>query len=353
MNIMAAKTSAELAFSPERFREERAADWEEFDRLLSRLERGSASSLDDDELLRLPILYRATLSSLSIARATSLDRQLLDYLESLAMRGYFLLYGVRTSRRGKLAEFFFEDWPNAVRTLWKETLVSALIMMLAVFAAHLLVTNDPQWYYQLMDGGMAGGREPGATKEFLRGTLFDDGDDDKNGLYIFATFLFTHNSQVSIAAFALGFAFGLPTLFLIFMNGLTLGAMTAVFAEAGLLVEFAGWLSIHGTTELFAIILAGAAGLKIGTAVVFPGQSDRLTAAANAGRTSAKVMVGVIIMLLCAGLLEGFGRQLVNSTFWRFAIGGFMLSVWIVYYYLFPLFRDLNARRAKAIEGVS
>ena len=233
-------TASELAFSPERFRAERVADWEEFDRLLSRLERGSASSLDDDELLRLPVLYRATLSSLSIARATSLDRQMLDYLDSLSMRGYFLLYGVRTSRRGKLAEFFFEGWPNAVRHLWKETLVSALIMTLAILAAHLLVTNDPIWYYQLMDGGMAAGREPGATREFLRSTLFEDSNAGKDGLYIFATFLFTHNSQVSIAAFALGFAFGIPTLFLIFMNGLSLGAMTAVFAEQGLLLEFAG-----------------------------------------------------------------------------------------------------------------
>jgi uncharacterized membrane protein SpoIIM required for sporulation len=337
---MAAAGTAELAFSTQRFREERAADWEEFDRLLTRLERGSAANLDDDELLRLPVLYRATLSSLSIARATTLDRQMLDYLESLSMRGYFMLYGVRTSRRGKLASFFLEDWPNAVRALWKETFVAALIMTLAAVAAHMLVTNDPQWFYQFLDGGLAAGREPGADKQFLRDTLFDTSDEEKSGLYIFATFLFTHNSQVSITAFALGFAFGLPTLFLIFYNGLSLGAMTAVFAEAGLSVEFAAWLSIHGTTELFAIVLAGAAGLKIGTAVIFPGKTDRLTAAANAGKTSAKVMVGVILMLLCAGLLEGFGRQLINSTFWRFAVGGLMLALWISYYYIIPALRD-------------
>jgi uncharacterized membrane protein SpoIIM required for sporulation len=280
-----------------------------------------------------------------------LDRQMLDYLESLSMRGYFMLYGVRTSRRGKMAQFFIEDWPNAVRALWKETIVATLVLIIAAVAAHLLVTNDPQWYYQLMDGGMADGREPGATTEYLRSTLFDAKADEKSGLYIFATFLFTNNSQVSILAFALGFAFGIPTLFLIFTNGLSLGAMTAVFAKAGLGVEFAGWLFIHGTTELFAIALAGAAGLRIGTAVVFPGQDTRLRAASRAGRLSAQVMIGVIVMLMCAGLLEGFGRQLVNSTFWRFAIGGFMLALWLSYYYIFPALRIMRTRFAREVQA--
>ncbi len=336
--------TGDLGFSPEQFRAERAADWEEFDSLLGRLERGSAKSLDDDELMRLPVLYRATLSSLSIARATSLDRAMLEYLESLAMRGYFMLYGVRTSRRGKLAQFLLEDWPGAVRGLWKETLVSALVFFLAALTAYLLVANDPQWYYQMIDPGMAQGREPGASAERLRETIFGTGEDDHSGLYIFATFLFTHNSQVSILAFALGFAFGIPTLFLIFTNGLMLGAMMHVFVEAGLGLDFAAWLSIHGTTEIFAIVLAGAAGLKIGTAVVFPGQMDRLTAAAQAGRRAAQAMIGVIIMLLVAGLLEGFGRQLINNTPWRFAVGGLMLFMWISYYYLLPVAAQLRRR---------
>src|SRR3546814_6805070 len=85
-------------------------------------------------------------------------------------------------------------------------------------------------------------------------------------------------------AFALGFAFGVPTLLLEYYQGLSLGAMLAVFSGKGLGVDFGGWLFIHGTTELFAAVLAGAAGLRIGTAVVFPGASGRLEAAAAAGR---------------------------------------------------------------------
>ncbi len=328
---MSDSRTADLSFSTARFREEREADWEEFDRLLTRLEKGSARSLTDEELLRLPALYRATLSSLSIARATSLDRAMLDYLEGLSLRGYFLLYGVRESTSARMGKFFREDWPRAVRGLWKEVLVSFGVMLLAVLAGYWLVSADPQWYHVLMSEDMAQGRTPEASRAELADTLKAEA---QSGLEIFATMLFTHNSQVSIMAFALGFAFGIPTLVLLFYNGITLGAMIAVFVRAGLGAEFGGWLSIHGTTEFFAIVLAGAAGLRIGTAVAFPGAHDRLHAASVAGRSSATVMIGVVIMLLCAGLLEGFGRQLVGSTGLRYAIGGMMLFFWLTYFYL-------------------
>src|SRR3546814_1228167 len=96
--------SSDLACSTGRFRAEREADWTAFDALLTRLEKKGARALSSEELLQLPLLYRATLSSLSIARATSLDKALLDHLEALSMRGYFLIYGVRQSRLARLRD---------------------------------------------------------------------------------------------------------------------------------------------------------------------------------------------------------------------------------------------------------
>ena len=75
------------SFSTSRFRTEREADWIAFEALLTKLEKKGAKALTSDELLQLPLLYRATLSSLSIARATSLDKALLDHLEALSIRG--------------------------------------------------------------------------------------------------------------------------------------------------------------------------------------------------------------------------------------------------------------------------
>lgn len=323
-------------FSTSRFRAEREADWIAFDTLLGRLETRGAKALSSDELLQLPILYRATLSSLSIARATMLDKALLDHLEGLAMRGYFLIYGVRETRLSRLRRFFLYDWPAAVRAVWKETLIIALIITLGALTSWSLVAHNPEWYYNFVPEEMAGGRDPRATVEFLRSTLGHGkaGGEDQGALHLFATSLFTHNSRVSIMSFALGFAFGVPTMMLEYYQGIGLGAMLAVFSAKGLGVDFGGWLFIHGTTELFAAALSGAAGLRIGIAVVFPGARSRLQAAAEAGRTAGKVMVGVILMLLAAGLLEGFGRQLITDTVMRYAIGSLMLAFWLAYFYI-------------------
>ena len=152
-----------------------------------------------------------------------------------------------------------------------------------------------------------------------------------DGLSLFATFLFTHNAGVSLLAFAVGFAFGLPSMVLMAYNGCIMGAFLALFAMHGLSVEFTGWLLIHGVTELLAVALAGAAGLHIGRAVAFPGQRTRLDAAAEAGRQAARVMVGVILMLFIAGILEGVGRQMIISTPVRYSIAAGTGLFWLVY----------------------
>ncbi|UNU45249.1 stage II sporulation protein M [Sphingopyxis sp. YF1] len=332
-----AAVPAAPAFSTSRFRAEREADWIAFDALLTRLEKKGAKGLSSEELLQLPSLYRATLSSLSIARATSLDKALLDHLEALSMRGYFLIYGVRESRLHRTIRFFTRDWPLAVKAVWKETVIIALIILLGMATSWSLVASEPEWYYNFVPEELSGGRDPRATADYLQSTLGHGkavSEEEKDGLHVFATFLFTHNSRVSIMSFALGFAFGIPTMILEFYQGISLGAMVAVFAGKGLGFDFGGWLFIHGTTELFAAALSGAAGLRIGAAVVFPGARSRLQAASDAGRTAGKVMVGVIIMLLAAGLLEGFGRQLITDTITRYAIGTLMLLFWLAYYYL-------------------
>ncbi len=159
------------SFSTSRFRAEREADWITFDLLLTKLEKKGAKALTSDELLQLPLLYRATLSSLSIARATSLDKALLDHLEALSIRGYFLVYGVRESRRNRLRRFFLYDWPAAVRSVWKETIIISLIILLGALTSYSLVASNPEWYFNFVDEDMAGGRDPRATAEFLKSTL--------------------------------------------------------------------------------------------------------------------------------------------------------------------------------------
>lgn len=327
-----------------RFRAAHEDDWQRLDNLLRRVEKRSVRALADDDLLALPSLYRSALSSLSVARETSLDRNLVAYLEQLCVRAYFQIYGVPTSAWHQLYGFFRSGWPEAVRGLWRETLVALLLVAAGTLTGFLLVASDPSWFYSIIPNGLAGGRTPDADAAVLRHTLY--GKDGQPLLATFATMLFTHNSQIAIFAFALGFAFAVPTALLLLYNGLMLGALYAVFSAKGLGFGFAGWIAIHGTTELFAIILAGAAGLRIGTAIAFPGRVARLAAATRAGRSAAVVMGGVVIMLLCAGMLEGIGRQIIDDDAMRYGIGLAMLGGWLFYYY-FP--RRAGGRDALAV----
>jgi len=314
-----------------RFRAARESEWRQLEHILTQAESRSVRALSDEDLLALPILYRGALSSLSVARETSLDLELVTYLEGLCARAYFFVYGVRTSAGSRIGEFFARDWPGAVRGLWRETLVSLLITAIGVTAGYLLVSADTAWYASFVPDGLAGGRDFSATTESLRETLYGGRDQP---LALFATVLFMNNSQVCMLSFALGFAFGVPTMMLLIHNGAMLGAFMALFISRGLGMEMGGWLIIHGSTEFFAIVLSGAAGFRIGWSVVFPGEQTRLAAATAAGRSAGIAMAGVVIMMIVAGLLEGLGRQMITSDAARYAIGLGMLLFWCAYFYL-------------------
>lgn len=331
VNLDAEQAVAAAVLRSDRFRLEREGDWARLDAMVTAMEKGRLKQLDDADVMALPVLYRNLLSSLSIARESSLDASLIAYLESLTLRAYFIVYGTRTTFGGWCRSFFGGGLSRAVRAIAPDILVALAVMLIGALLGFYLVDADQQWFYRLVPSQFADVRVPGASRDALLGTLF--GKPDGDGLSVFAAYLFSNNAQVAILAFALGFAFGVPTLLLLVYNTASLGAMLWVFASRGLTVEFIGWLSIHGTTELFAILLAGAAGLHIGRALGFPGAHSHLAALSHAGRTAAQVMTGVILMLVCAGLLEGFARQLVQSTDIRYGIGYGILAIWLAYFF--------------------
>ncbi|HKR90839.1 stage II sporulation protein M [Novosphingobium sp.] len=335
MNAAVATPSAieTAALRSDRFRLEREADWKRLETIITRMEKGRLRGLSDDDLLALPALYRTVASSLSIARETSLDAATLAYLEALVQRAWFVVYGPRSSLGQWMRRFLGGGWSAAVRAIWLDVLIALGVMVAGAVVGWLLVSHDPEWYFTLVSKDMASARVPGASAQVLRGTLF--GQSGQEGMSVFAAQLFSNNAQVSILAFALGFAFGLPSLLLLVQNLSVLGAMAWLYYRAGLAIDFAGWIVVHGTTELFAILLAGAAGLHIGRAIAFPGARPVLQSAAEAGRRAALVMTGVVLMLVVAAMLEGFARQLVDHTPGRFVVGTFMLVLWCAYFFAF------------------
>jgi uncharacterized membrane protein SpoIIM required for sporulation len=321
------------ALRSDRFRLEREGDWKRLEAIVARMEKGRLRKLSDEDVLALPVLYRTVASSLSIARETSLDAATLAYLEALVQRAWFVVYGPRASLVSWLRRFLGGGWSAAVRAIGFDVLLAFTVMVAGTVVGWLLVSGDAEWYHALVPGQFADARLPGASREVLHKTLFDD--QTQQPLAAFAAALFGNNAQVAILSFALGFAFGVPSLMLIVHNCAVLGAMLWLYAKAGLTLDFAAWIAIHGTTELFAILLSGAAGLHIGRAMAFPGERSILEAAAEAGRRASQVMVGVVLMLVVAAMLEGFGRQLINDTPGRLGVGGFMLLFWLTYFFAF------------------
>lgn len=317
-----------------RFREERETDWRKLDLILGRAERSGVKSLSDKDMLALPRLYRQAVSSLSVARAISLDQNVIAYLENLCTRSYFFVYGTRTTLGERLAQFFRRDWPSAVRAAWRSTLLSAVCLFGSALVAFILCMIDMEWFWSLQSGGLMGERNPNATTEYLQSTLYSDATDVNGMLSSFSAELFSNNSGVALFAFALGFMFGIPTALLIAYNGVILGAFYALFWSRGLGYEVTGWLLIHGVTELFGIVLAGAAGFIIGGAVAFPGDKSRLASARDQGQSAALIAVGVVVMMFIAAILEGFGRQLINSDLARYSIAGGSALLWGTYFYL-------------------
>lgn len=329
--VQAAIESA--ALRSDRFRLEREADWQRLEAIVTRLESGRLRKLSDEDVLALPVLYRTVASSLSVARETSLDAATRDYLEGLVQRAWFLVYGPRVTLWGWLRSFLGGEWSRSVRAIGFDVMLALAVMVAGAVVGWLLVASDPDWYHALVPGQFADSRVPGASRAVLADTLF--GNQDQDAKSVFSASLFSNNAQVAIMAFALGFAFGVPTLMLLVQNMGILGAMLWLFHGQGLTIDFIGWLSVHGTTELFAILLAGGAGLHIGRSMAFPGERSVMQAAAEAGQRASQVMAGVVLMMVVAAILEGFARQLVDTTSGRFIIGGFMLTFWLAYFYAF------------------
>jgi uncharacterized membrane protein SpoIIM required for sporulation len=131
---------------------------------------------------------------------------------------------------------------------------------------------------------------------------------------------------------SLGFAGAVPTLLLLFGNGVILGAFSALYEERGLGLELWAWLLPHGVTELLAVALCGAAGLAIGEAMLFPGRHTRLANLAQHGRRAGEIVIGCVLMFLIAGAIEGVFRQVVHDIWIRWTVAAASALFWAIYF---------------------
>jgi uncharacterized membrane protein SpoIIM required for sporulation len=323
-----------IALKSSEFRRTREQSWQELERLVDAAERRGVRMLSPHELNRLPQLYRSALSSLSVARAIALDRHLLLYLENLALRAYLAIYSPKTGLLEAGGQFL-RAFPAAVRKARWHLFIVFIAFMVGIAAGFALTVEDESWFSTLVPGSLSGGRSVASTRQsLLDHEIFAPWPGWTVSLATVANFLFSHNTIVGILAFCLGLAAGVPTILLIAYQGLILGAFIALHYDRGLTIDFLGWVSIHGVTEISAILLCGAAGLVVAEKMLFPDRYSRVDSLAIHGRLAAEIAVGAVLMFFVAAILEGGFRELVASTPGRFAIAAATAVGWLAYIHL-------------------
>ncbi|MCB9475563.1 MAG: stage II sporulation protein M [Deltaproteobacteria bacterium] len=306
------------------------AEWDELAALVRRA-RSSIRRLSPEEIRRLDVLYRRTATHLAQVESRVDDPALTAYLAQLLANAHAIIY--LPSRRpiwGRIGAVIWRDVPRATARSWRYHAVAALLMLLGIGVAYFAVVRDPQAAYALLPAGEF--RQPGATAEQLGSVLKSGRDANDAEKFMFATFLFSNNLKVGILAMTTGVLAAVPCVLLLIFNGMILGALTAVYHGAGIFGEYWAWILPHGVTELWAVMLCGGIGLKLGAAVTAPGLRSRKDSLVAAGREAALMVVGVAMMIFAAAIIESYLRQSDLSTSARFAFAGGSFLFWGAYF---------------------
>jgi uncharacterized membrane protein SpoIIM required for sporulation len=288
---------------------------------LTRRARRGVSRLSPDELDELVSLYQRTSTHLSYARTYYGDAALTARLTALVADSGSVVYGSRPRTWRALRQFFLSTFPVAVWRLRRFIAISALLTFGPSLAIGAWLANSDA----ALDASA-----PAAVREAYV-------EEDFENYYSsapagqFATEVFVNNVQVAVLAFAGGILLCVPTAILLAVNGANLGMAAGLFAAANASARFWGLILPHGLLELTAVVVAGAAGLRLGWAVIDPGDRPRGEALAEEGRRSVVVVLGLVAAFAVAGLIEGFVTGSALPTYVRVGIGVVVEAAFVLY----------------------
>lgn len=248
---------------------------------------------------RFAALYRATCEHLELARVRAYPVHLVERLEALTAACHQRIYRPSDLGLARLGRFFLVDFPATVRAEWRAVLLAGIVFFVPMLAVGIASYLDPGFIlsihdapsvdrYDRMYGGGSGVRGP------------DDSDWAMFGHYV------RNNIGIAFQCFASGLFLGVGSLFYLGLNGVLAGSIAGYLTWRGLGPNFYSFVVTHAAFELTAIVLAGAAGLMLGRALLAPGRLSRRAALASAARKAVVIVYGVAAMLLVAAVIEAF-----------------------------------------------
>lgn len=284
------------------FEKNHEAQWQQMDNLLKALKTGKKAGVPSGELGQFPQNYRQICHHLALARERQYAPYLVDRLERLVLNGHQYLYRARNFTLAHVLHFVGVLFPSMIRSELRLVLLSFALLYVPTLAMGLAVQQAPQMIYTLVDhedlvsieemydpNAAHIGRERGSDTDVM---MF--------GHYI------KNNIGISFQTFAGGLLYGVGSIFYLMFNGLFFGGLAGHLTRMGYGTTFFPFVIGHGAFELTAIALSGAAGLKMGLALLSPGRKTRLGALRDASQVSIRIMYGVAGMLLIAAFIEAF-----------------------------------------------
>ncbi len=309
----------------------RKAHWDRLESLLARAGHGRLGKLKHDELRELGLLYRQTAADLATVRTDPSAQNFSLKLNDLLARAHNIIYSGAPSRPSTIVSFFAREYPRIFRrNLALVGLATGLFFAAAVVGA-LLTVRDPSFELSILGHHMV---ETIERRQMWTHSILSIKP-------LASSSIMTNNLSVSFMTFAAGIAGGVGTLYMITFNGLLLGVIGAACAISGMSLSLWSFVAPHGVLELPAIFIAGGAGFRIAQGLLFPGMLPRKTALAQAGAEAVRLLVGVIPMLIIAGVIEGFlsPSGMAISMKFAFAAGAFILLL----AYLFRAGKDVKS----------
>ncbi|MCU1264011.1 MAG: hypothetical protein JWM21_329 [Acidobacteria bacterium] len=298
----------------DRFINERKNGWQRLEELLGLLDRASLRRLHREEVRELGRSYRRAASDLAVARAESRDPRLINYLNSLVIRAHGRIYRADAKGGHRIARFFTRDFPQTFRDTWRFTATA-----LAVFTIFSVIGFAGTWRDQEFSELMG-------VSPYFRETIIETKthwwEELNDANQVGASQIFTHNIRVTFYTFAFGAMLGVGTLFYMAYNGANIFSVVALTYRAGFGNDLVTFMVGHGVIELSCIFIAGGAGLLIGSAMIMPGDLSRADALKSRGMQGVRLMIGIMPLLVLAGIIEGFiSPAPINPTI-KFGIAG-------------------------------
>lgn len=251
----------------------------------------------------LPHRFRELCQDLSLARDRDYSSPLVDELHERVLRAHQRIYGARSQLRNAWLRFFAADFPALVRREWRFVL-PALLLFFIPLAAYIPAAHYwPESVYLVLPTEHAAQLEEMYAPDAPQvGRLRRDAGDNFRmlGAYIW------NNVRLDFQCFAGGLLFGIGSVFYLLYNGLVIGATAGHLTRLGYAETFWSFVAGHSSPELVGAALAGAAGLRIGYALIAPGRLSRLASLRRSAKIATRVLCGAATMTLVAAFIEAF-----------------------------------------------